>query len=712
MLAWIRGAGTPRSVLLALLVAAPAAAQPSLRERMLVAEDQRAPGDADLATLRQGLGSSDAAIRRQAVRAIGRLERPELISLVSRLLTDPNADVRAETVNAIGQLARGAEGLAAATSRLLVRAKAEPTPRVRGVVAATLGRLAYTTASDVQQVERVIAQMLPAAGTERTIAVNLDEIAGAAEGLEALIRQSGKISPPTPATIDRLRAASAMRGRAQDADVLARIRRLSLAALVAAGRVDGPLLQEGLDDADEEVRRLTMIAARAEIEGPDGILQKGLADANPRVRYEALQTWGRALQTRSCAPVLAAIRDQNPHVMLLAIDLLGNGCPEQDSPVSATLRRVAQALTSLDRQVGAMDGITASGTTWHAPAHALVALAKVAPADARPLLPLFVSHPIWQVRMYAAIAAGRLAAFDELENLGRAGNENIREAALGELVTAKRPEAIQLALDGLTHSDYQLVITASRALAVPAATERGVAALLKALQRITEEQRDTSRDPRMAILERLDAIGWYDGTGAAPANLAESLRPYLRDFDPAIANKTAEILQKWTQKPVAAAPQPLPRSPARLADIEALRGQRLRFVMRGKGSFELRLLMDEAPWSALRVATRAREGYYNGLSFHRVVPNFVIQGGSPGANEYMGDGPFMRDEVGLVSHRRGTVGISTRGRDTGDAQIFVNLVDLPRLDHTYTVFAEVVAGMDVVDLIVEGDVIERVEVTP
>jgi cyclophilin family peptidyl-prolyl cis-trans isomerase len=93
-----------------------------------------------------------------------------------------------------------------------------------------------------------------------------------------------------------------------------------------------------------------------------------------------------------------------------------------------------------------------------------------------------------------------------------------------------------------------------------------------------------------------------------------------------------------------------------------------------------------------------------------VVPNFVIQGGSPGANEYMGDGPFMRDEVGLLSHRRGTVGISTRGRDTGDAQIFVNLVDLPRLDHTYTVFAEVIEGMDVVDAILEGDVIERVEV--
>jgi cyclophilin family peptidyl-prolyl cis-trans isomerase len=150
--------------------------------------------------------------------------------------------------------------------------------------------------------------------------------------------------------------------------------------------------------------------------------------------------------------------------------------------------------------------------------------------------------------------------------------------------------------------------------------------------------------------------------------------------------------------------------PVRWADAVALRNVRLRFVMAGKGPFDLALLPDEAPLSALRVATRAREGYYNGLTFHRVVPNFVIQGGSPGANEYVGDGPYMRDEVGLRPHRRGSVGISTRGRDTGDAQIFIDLVDLPQLDHNYTVFAEVVSGMDVVDQILEGDVIERVEI--
>ena len=70
----------------------------------------------------------------------------------------------------------------------------------------------------------------------------------------------------------------------------------------------------------------------------------------------------------------------------------------------------------------------------------------------------------------------------------------------------------------------------------------------------------------------------------------------------------------------------------------------------------------------------------------------------------------VRLVVGFARHERGAVGISTRGRDTGDAQIFIDLTDLPRLNHEYTVFARVVSGLDVVDGILEADVIQRVTV--
>ena len=121
------------------------------------------------------------------------------------------------------------------------------------------------------------------------------------------------------------------------------------------------------------------------------------------------------------------------------------------------------------------------------------------------------------------------------------------------------------------------------------------------------------------------------------------------------------------------------------------------------------LVTQEAPATVVQFVRLVESGYYNGTTFHRIAPNFVIQGGSPDANEYVGHADHMRDEVGLWPHVRGAVGISTRGRDTGDAQIFIDLVDNPRLDHEYTVFGYVVAGMEVVDRILESDTIEKIE---
>ena len=136
----------------------------------------------------------------------------------------------------------------------------------------------------------------------------------------------------------------------------------------------------------------------------------------------------------------------------------------------------------------------------------------------------------------------------------------------------------------------------------------------------------------------------------------------------------------------------------------------LAFHMARGGAIHVRLLPWQAPTNAVRLLRLAREGALDGLTLHRVVPNFVLQGGSPGANEYAGHGGFTRDEVGLASNWRGTVGLSTRGRDTGDGQLYLNLVDNLRLDHDYTVYGVVIAGMEVADAVLEGDVIERVEV--
>jgi cyclophilin family peptidyl-prolyl cis-trans isomerase len=199
--------------------------------------------------------------------------------------------------------------------------------------------------------------------------------------------------------------------------------------------------------------------------------------------------------------------------------------------------------------------------------------------------------------------------------------------------------------------------------------------LKAALQRLVREGRDNSHDARVAIEKAL---------GAARPGADTSQTKGRVGSDPGL---TAEELRR-------------------------LAAARAKIAIRDVGTFEVALFPSVAPLTVLKFAHLAEAGYYNGLTFHRVVPNFVIQGGSPGANEYIGQASFMRDELGLWPHVRGALGISTRGRDTGDAQIFVDLVDNPRLDHAYTVFGQVLNGLDVVDRILEGDVIDRIEIVP
>ena len=123
----------------------------------------------------------------------------------------------------------------------------------------------------------------------------------------------------------------------------------------------------------------------------------------------------------------------------------------------------------------------------------------------------------------------------------------------------------------------------------------------------------------------------------------------------------------------------------------------------------MRMAPEGAPIAADRFLKLALvDRYYDHLSIHRVVPDFVIQGGSPGANEYSGHKEYMRDEVALPNVA-GSVGLSIRGRNTADAQFYVNLVNNPRLDRGYTVFAHVIPGdMAVVSAIEEGDMMQSI----
>lgn len=480
--------------------------------------------------------------------------------------------------------------------------------------------------------------------------------------------------------------------------------------LIGAGAADSTTVRRVMadpdPDPDPQLRRLAALAASALDMGSqrEDILHELLRDPRAMVRTEAVRSWARAAGD-DCAPLLRAAEDTAPQVSLVGIDALGASCaPGMRAEAESLLVELVLAGGGGGSEGAAVESRVSARVARHRAAHALLSLAVVSPPVARELLPRAAAWPTWHMRMYAARAAAKLGDTAVLEELAGDAHPNVRTDALTGLVRVAGHGADSIYLAALAAPDYQLVLTAAHALRGTPAREAAIRALLAALARITAERRETSRDPRMAIVESLAGLG--------TASTAGALAPYLTDFDPLLADSAAGVISRWTGRHYHASPRRLAAVDEPLDDPEVLRRVRVRFTMTGAaggGSFEVRLFPYEAPASVGRFVRLVRSGYYDGLTVHRVVPNFVVQGGSPGANEYMGDGPYMRDEVGLRSHERGTVGISTRGRDTGDAQFFINLVDNPRLDHEYTVFAKVTAGMHVVDDLLEGDEIARVE---
>jgi cyclophilin family peptidyl-prolyl cis-trans isomerase len=127
-----------------------------------------------------------------------------------------------------------------------------------------------------------------------------------------------------------------------------------------------------------------------------------------------------------------------------------------------------------------------------------------------------------------------------------------------------------------------------------------------------------------------------------------------------------------------------------------------------KGTIRLRLLKEDAPFTVLSFVKLVRKKFYDGLTFHRVVPDFVIQGGDPRGDGWGGPGYAIRSEFSMASFTRGAVGIASSGKDTEGCQFFITQVPAPHLDGRYTVFAKVIEGQDVVDRIQIGDTITEI----
>ncbi|MCC6685290.1 MAG: peptidylprolyl isomerase [Bacteroidia bacterium] len=131
-----------------------------------------------------------------------------------------------------------------------------------------------------------------------------------------------------------------------------------------------------------------------------------------------------------------------------------------------------------------------------------------------------------------------------------------------------------------------------------------------------------------------------------------------------------------------------------------------------KGVMKVEFFEQDAPGTVENFCKLAQSGFYNGVSFHRVIPDFVIQGGDPTGTGAGGPGYSIKCELtgGNQYHDRGVLSMAHRGRDTGGSQFFIchNRQNTQHLDRNHTCFGKVVEGLDVIEQIRQGDVMEKV----
>ena len=337
---------------------------------------------------------------------------------------------------------------------------------------------------------------------------------------------------------------------------------------------------------------------------------------------------------------------------------------------------------------------------------ALVALAAAAHPRARELAEAAAGGEDADVRARTAEAAALLKDADLLTRLAGDSSPEVRSAAVGARLAAVEGEPAK---------------AAETARAFLADTDEGVRATvlgwledhpvlpLGELQKVFVEILDRRNDE--VAIEAVNAV-----TARAEAEEPE------RKAAVALLTKTAAsgsyVLRRTSGEALGRLGRPVPRlAPAEVRrDLDGYREivqqtwrPRTVEIRTVRGPIRVRLACAEAPLTCLNFLQLMEQGFFNGLSFHRVVPDFVVQAGDPRGDGFGGPGYDIRDEINRLRYERGAVGMALAGPDTGGSQFFIALSPQPHLDGGYTVFGQVVQGDEVLDRIQADDRIERIE---
>ena len=621
------------------------------------------------------LTDSEARVRRRSALAVGRVGLIEAApNLVSVLRSDTDPEVRQMAAFALGLLGDKAQPPIIDALRL---ALADPSPLVAGRAAEGLG---------------LIGDAASAPEIGRLVAAHVGEVAAlAADESRSPLDPPGEAFKLGVYALARLKAYEPLAAAVLAADGQPRVQwwpvayalqriedKRALPALLTLAKSDGAYTRAfaarglgALKDPSAVPVLLPLVDAGGSASGPT---------------TEAIRALGRIGDPRGSQPLLMLIRNPGVGPMLRAEALL------------------AAAGTGVDTtQDFFVDFLSDSSPTVRA-----AALRAVSRGDDDTFMTILSGldpDPHWSVRAELASVLATKDSERALPRLTRMLTDpdtRVIPSVLTALTKLKSPDITKILVQHLANDDVVVRTYAADNLAE--LKPDGVTEPLIAAFKRGEE--DAGYSARAAAL---GALAKYGAAAAVP-----TLRLGLADTDWAVRVRAAELLK--TLDPAietAQAIRPAPSSRAERYDVPSLVSPAVSphvYFETDKGTIEIELDVLDAPLTAENFVKLIGKGFFEGMTFHRLVPGFVVQGGDPRGDSEGGPGFTIRDELNEEPYVRGTVGMALDWRDTGGSQFFITYSPQPQLDARYTVFGRVVSGMDVIDRLTQWDVMRRVRV--
>lgn len=653
---------------------------------ILIARDTR-----DTQAIRRFLNDAAPEARSLAALSAGSLQDTSHIRLLAELMDDASASVRRSTAFALGQMNAVVDSAYRRyiSDELLKRLDGEIDGATALQIAEALGKVG--DAVSLAGLMKPLTQRRPfpieweiALSVGRYAYRNIKSKEATSYVVRLLDSSTGR---------DRWRAAYAIM-RIADPDLLGE----HISRIAAAAQSQDPEVRMHIAPAlgrffDRRVVELTLLRMIQE-------------ETDWRVRVNAIKGLRAAQDSMSEGPGLAVIQamdDVEEHVSLTALVTVRS--LKLREQLAGTVR------TSL---VGIIDN-NSGRYTPRQQKEAAVSLATIGGAAQYPLLRAKKDQSRIPVIAYVE-ALGAIPTDEariELVSFVRPDGPRLTRTALEALQSSinRSPPSLRVReqvraaiVSALSFNDPAVLTTAAALLADSLlADTRSVPELLLALQRLKSPD---DAEPMMAIIQTLGAL---KDQVALP-----TLVSLVGDADRTVALEAASALEKITGRQYRQQVTAETKTLHTIFDWELLewleRNPEVR-VRTGRGDFTIVMFPDEAPFTCLSFATLIHKNFFDNLTFHRVVPNFVVQGGDPGGDGWGGPGYSIRSEFGLAHFGRGYVGVASSGKDTEGSQFFITHSAQPHLDGRYTIFGRVISGMGVVDRLQVGDTIEEMRFT-